>query len=89
MVHSESNWEEEPKALNSSLYISPESTARPRGTEQGCVKCGGTSLFLLNSNTIELTVHTFCYLGLGLTLCYYFCIHINKRYVNENIYYIV
>ena len=25
---------------------------------------------IFNSNTIELTVHTSCYLGLGLTLCY-------------------
>ena len=24
---------------------------------------------IVNSNTIELTVHTFCYLGLRLTLC--------------------
>ena len=26
---------------------------------------------IFNSNTIELTVHTSCYLGLGLILCYY------------------
>ena len=36
---------------------------------------------IFNGNTIELTVHTSCYLGLRLTLCYLFSGHRTMGYL--------
>ena len=37
---------------------------------------------IINSNTIERTVHASCYLGLGLTLCYIVLKYLGKAATN-------